>query len=166
MKDNTCSHLPKQQFAGLLRRLLAIAYDLILLTAILLIASALAFFINHGEAIDSNHPLHLLFAFYLLAIVITYFGWFWTHGGQTLGMKTWKLGLMCGNRQSMNWSQALIRFVIAIVSWSALGTGYLWSLFHPQKKTWHDICSGCSILDLRFVSTNPSHQDGDNNNDQ
>lgn len=146
--------------------MLAISYDLILLIAILLIATALAFIVNHGKAIDSEHPLHLLFAFYLLAIVFIYFGWFWTHGGQTLGMKTWKLELRCENGKTMSWSQALIRFVVAMVSWAALGIGYLWSIFHPQKRTWHDICSGGSIIDLRFVSSNPAHQKCDDDNNQ
>jgi uncharacterized RDD family membrane protein YckC len=86
---------------------------------------------------------------YLLTISFIYYGWFWTHGGQTLGMKTWKMKLQQEDGEAVTWPLALLRFITAIISWSAAGLGFIWSLFHPQRRTWHDMVSKCVLIDLR-----------------
>ena len=135
--------------AGLLRRFMAIFYDLLLLIALLFIASTLAFAANRGEAIDSSHPYHALYVACLMSICFLYFAWFWVHGGQTLGMKTWKIKLKNKTRENISWKQALIRFSVAIISWSCLGIGYLWSIIDKEHRTWHDLASRSHLLDLR-----------------
>ena len=137
------------QYAGLFRRLLAIIYDLFLLIALLFVATAFAMIFNQGNAIEPGQPLYPYYLVYLLTVSFVFFGWFWTHGGQTLGMKTWKIRLQQTDGQSVSWQLALIRFFTAILSWSLLGAGFLWSLFQSQKRTWHDIASNCVMIDLR-----------------
>ena len=137
------------KYAGLGRRLMAIIYDLFLLLAILFIATAVAMAFNQGNAIEPGQALYPYYISCLLIISFCFYGWFWTHGGQTLGMKTWKMKLQQSNGQSITWALALIRFIAALISWSAAGLGYLWSLFHPQRRTWHDIASHCVLIDLR-----------------
>lgn len=134
---------------GLLRRLMAILYDLFLLTAILFLATALANAINQGEAIDQNSLYRLLLSFYLASIIFFYFGWFWTHGGQTLGMKTWKIKLISDESPAINWQQVTIREITAVISWLFLGLGFIWSIFDKQKRCWHDIASNTALIDLR-----------------
>ena len=141
---------------GLIRRFMAIIYDLLLLLAILFIASLLAFVANRGVAIDSSHPYHTLYMAYLLMISFLYFAWFWVHGGQILGMKTWKIKLLSSTLGTISWKQALIRFCSAAVSWCCLGCGVIWSVFDKQHRTWHDIASNSRLIDLRHVSTNSS----------
>jgi len=136
-------------YAGLMRRLMAIIYDLFLLIALLFIATAIAMSFNQGNAIEPGQALYPFYIIYLLVISFIFFGWFWTHGGQTLGMKTWKMKLQQQNGQALTWPLALIRFISAIISWSAAGIGFLWSLFHPQRRSWHDIASRCVLVDLR-----------------
>lgn len=137
------------QYAGLFRRLLAIVYDLFLLIALLFVATAFAMLFNQGNAIEPGQPLYPYYLVYLLTVSFAFFGWFWTHGGQTLGMKTWKIRLQQTNAKRINWWLALIRFFTAILSWSLFGAGFLWSLFQSQKRTWHDIASNCVMIDLR-----------------
>ena len=146
MTDNTGSPL---KYAGLIRRLLAIIYDLFLLIALLFIATAILMALNQGNAIERGQPLYPFYIVYLLTISFIFYGWFWTHGGQTLGMKTWKMRVQQDNGQAITWALALIRFITAILSWSAAGTGFLWSLFSPKKRTWHDIASRSVLIDLR-----------------
>lgn len=135
---------------GLVRRLMAIFYDIFLLTAILFLAVALFnAIVNSGEAVDYENPYTILMSFYLAAIIFIYFGWFWTHGGQTLGMKTWKVMLISNNSQQINWKQALIREIVAVFSWVFIGLGFLWSIFDKEKRTWHDISSKTRLIDLR-----------------
>ena len=137
------------QYAGLFRRLLAIIYDLFLLIALLFVATAFVMLFNQGNAIEPGQPLYPYYLMYLLTVSFAFFGWFWTHGGQTLGMKTWKIRLQQTDGQSISWWLAVVRFFTAILSWSLLGSGFLWSLFQSQKRTWHDIASNCVMIDLR-----------------
>lgn len=136
-------------YAGLVRRLLAIVYDSLLLLALLLIATAIAMPLNNGEAFEPGSKLYPFYIAYLLVISFGFFGWFWTHGGQTLGMKTWKIRLQQQNGNAVPWSLALLRFVTAIISWAAVGIGFAWSLFDAQQRSWHDIASNTVLIDLR-----------------
>lgn len=137
------------KYAGLMRRMLAIIYDLFLLLALLYIATSAVMVFNQGNAIVPGHPLYAFYVSCLLIISFCFYGWFWTHGGQTLGMKTWKMKLQRNNGDAVTWPLAFIRFITAVFSWSAAGLGFFWSLFNPQKRTWHDIASNCVLVDLR-----------------
>lgn len=134
---------------GLFRRLMAIIYDLFLLLALLFVATAIVMIFNHGKAIEPGHALYPFYVSGLLIISFCFYGWFWTHGGQTLGMKTWKMKLQQNNGHAVTWPLAFIRFITAVISWSAAGLGFFWSLLNPQKRTWHDIASNCVLVDLR-----------------
>ena len=137
------------EYAGLFRRLMAIIYDLFLLIALLFIATTVMMMFNQGKAIESGQAIYPVYVAYLLAISYGFYGWFWTHGGQTLGMKTWKMKLQQQDGQPLTWWLALIRFVTAMISWSVAGLGFLWTLHDPRKRSWHDIASHCVIVDLR-----------------
>jgi uncharacterized RDD family membrane protein YckC len=135
---------------GLVRRLMAIVYDLLLLLGLLFIVTAVAnFTLNHGNAIDRHNPYYWFFESCLVLISFFYYGWFWTHGGQTLGMKTWKIKLSAKHGGSIRWTQALVYFLAAVLSWLVFGIGFLWSLFEPDRATWHDLIADCEMLDLR-----------------
>ena len=137
------------RYASLVRRLLAIVYDCFLLLGLLFIATAVLMTLNKGEAIEPGSQLYPFYIIYLLAIGFGFFGWFWTHGGQTLGMKTWKIRLQQQDGKAVSWSLALIRYCTAIISWAALGMGFIWSVFDRQKRGWHDIASNTVLIDLR-----------------
>lgn len=137
------------KYVGLVRRLMAIIYDLFLLLALLFIATSVVMVFNQGKAIAPGHPLYAFYVTCLLLICFCFYGWFWTHGGQTLGMKTWKMKLQQNNGHAVTWPLAFIRFITAVISWSAAGLGFFWSLFSPQRRTWHDIASNCVLVDLR-----------------
>ncbi len=146
MTENT-NLSPK--YVGLMRRLMAIIYDLFLLLALLFIATSAFMVFNQGNAIVPGQPLYAFYVSGLLIISFCFYGWFWTHGGQTLGMKTWKMKLQQKNGHPVTWQLAFIRFITAMLSWSAAGLGFFWSLFNPQRRTWHDIASNCVLVDLR-----------------
>ncbi|WP_351119720.1 RDD family protein, partial [Psychrobacter sp. SMN/5/1215-MNA-CIBAN-0208] len=68
---------------------------------------------------------HNLLAAWIALVVGAYFVWFWTHGGQTLPMKTWRLRLESANGRPLSAGHALVRYVL----------GWLWFLpplaLHP-----------------------------------
>ncbi|MEE9396648.1 MAG: RDD family protein [Methylococcales bacterium] len=130
--------------SGLLRRLAALFYDSFLLLAILFFATAIILPFNEGEALVSGQ---ILYSLYLLLVTFLFFGWFWTHGGQTLGMRAWKIKL-CSQQthRSLNWQQATIRFLAALVSLIPLGAGFFWIMIDRDKLSWHDRFSKTIII--------------------
>ncbi len=134
--------LPKQT-VSLARRLGAILYDFLLLVTILVFASLI---IVIPFNINPEHPLFIVYQLYIYTISFLFYAWFWTHGGQTLGMKTWKFKIISINGTNVNWANAFIRFTVAIVSWLPFGLGYIWSMFDTKKRTWHDIVSKTQLI--------------------
>ncbi|MCC5866756.1 MAG: RDD family protein [Wenzhouxiangella sp.] len=128
---------------GLIRRLAAMTYDGLLLVAIWMIA-AVVIVIPLGAEV---RPSNVLFQLYLLAVGWLYFAICW-RGGQTLGMKAWHIHLQ-GNQQPVSWLTTLVRFLVAVASLGTLGLGFIWSLFHPRRQTWHDLASGTRLVIIR-----------------
>jgi uncharacterized RDD family membrane protein YckC len=131
------------QPAGLLRRLAALMYDSILLGGVLFVATAVLLPFHQGEAFQPNH---VLYSGYLLGVGFVFFGWFWTHDGQTLGMRTWKIRVCRMDNGRLSWSQAGMRYLFAWVSLCLLGLGYLWILFNSEGRGWHDLVSGSKVI--------------------
>ena len=130
---------------GFFRHLAIITYDALLLLALLFLAVALALPFNQGEAYTSSQ---YFFPLYLLTVSFIYYGWFWTHGGQTLGMKTWKVKLQTLDQQPITWLGALKRFLLAIISCGCVGLGFLWKFFSKENYTWHDYLSKTALFFL------------------
>ncbi len=128
--------------ATLLRRLSAAMYDGLLLVGLLMVAGAFAIAANSGEAIDSQN---WLFRGYLLGVASVFYLWFWTHGGQTLGMRAWRMRLIKANGEPVRLPQALLRLPLALVAWSSV-VGLVWCLFDPRGRALHDILSGSLIV--------------------
>jgi uncharacterized RDD family membrane protein YckC len=110
-------------------------YDTLLLFSVLFFATFLVLPLTGGRAIGPHHPLYTA---YLLSIAFLYFAWPWVHGGQTLGMRAWRIRVQQRSGAPVTWGQALARFVAAIASWLALGLGFLWALVGSERLTWHD----------------------------
>jgi uncharacterized RDD family membrane protein YckC len=104
--------------ARLPRRLAAIVYDALLLIGVLVGATALVLglvvaFIGI-DAFKAHNPLagNPFFQTYLFLICFFFYGGFWIHGGQTLGMRAWRLRVQRRDGRGIGWWQALLRFLI------------------------------------------------------
>jgi len=73
----------------------------------------------------------------------------WSRGGQTIGMRAWRLRVVGADDAPLRWPRALLRFVVGLISLAALGIGFLWGLFDSQKRTWHDIAAGTLLVRQR-----------------
>lgn len=133
--------------AGLARRLGAVLYDGLLLTALLMLVSFVFLpLTEHWLAPPLRRALQQLL---LLAVSLAYFAGFWVRGGQTLGLKTWKLRLVSRDGGPVTGVQALMRFLGAIVSWLCLGLGFWWVLVDRDRLAWHDRFSGTRLVRLQ-----------------
>jgi len=130
---------------------MAIVYDSFLLIALLFVAEIPTVILNGGTAITRENGMlmfYFLHPMYQLMVSYLFFGWFWVHGGQTLGMKTWRLQLKTSTGENLSWQIAAMRFVGALISWSVFGLGFLWSLLDQRKRSWHDIMSSTVLIQL------------------
>jgi len=127
---------------GLLRLIAAAIYDFVLIAAVLLVATALCLPFTNGKAIEPNNPYYTA---YMFGVWFLLQGWCWVHGGQTLGMRSWKLKLYSEHASPITWKQAAIRFVVALLSWGLLGVGVLWRWVPPRYRSWQDRLSATYV---------------------
>jgi len=128
--------------ASLIRQLAAMFYDSLLIFAILFVVVAISIAFNQGEAIENRPAIYLI----IFLVVLVFYGWFWSKSGQTLGMKVWKIRIVCEPGGNPDWSISFLRIVFAVFSIACLGLGYWWRLFKPY--TWHDRLSQTKIVDV------------------
>ncbi len=135
---------------GLLRRLAALVYDTMLVLALVVTAFALVYLplaLGFGLRDLQAHPVYRhLMTLWMLTVAAGFHLWFWTHGGQTLGMRAWRLKLVSENGDTVTFRQALVRYLVAALSWLALGLGFFWVWIDPQKRAWHDIASHTRLV--------------------
>jgi uncharacterized RDD family membrane protein YckC len=115
--------------AGLLRRLSALFYDLLLVIALAFVATFAMLPLTRGEAILPSTQGAIAHAYHavLVLVVFAYFGWCWTRSGQTLGMRAWRLELLDTAGQRLRWPGAIARFLLGtgIAFLAMLGAWYL-----------------------------------------
>jgi len=132
---------PQPQAAGVARRIGALLYDALLLLALLFVAFIPVTIIT--EASGTSTLASAITTLYLLTICFLFYGWFWTHGGQTLGMRSWKLKIEQLDGSTVNWPLAIKRYLLALFT---LGLGILWIPFDRDHLAWHDRLSGTRII--------------------
>lgn len=149
MPTPTPFDLDQARTPGLLRRLAAICYDAVLVFGVLLLLWTLYYFaltavmgkedVGHSAAAEAYWPLALL-------AMVGFHVWFWSHGGQTLGMKSWRVRVVGRGGGDPSLPAALLRYLLAWLSAAAFGLGFLWSLIDRQGLTWHDRLSGTRLV--------------------
>jgi uncharacterized RDD family membrane protein YckC len=110
-------------------------YDLLLLTSIYFFSTLVLLPFNSGQPIE---PGNLPYDIYLMVMTYLYFTWQWTHGGQTLGMRAWKIRLRQHDGGNVTWHDASLRFLLALLSGLAFGTGFFLALIKPERMAFHD----------------------------
>jgi uncharacterized RDD family membrane protein YckC len=129
--------------APLGRRFLSLIYEILLLAALLWCAALL--FTAVEREIAGTHA-RAVFQLYLASISGIYFVWQWTHGGQTLPMKTWRLKLVGRDGGPIATRVAVLRYVAAAVGALAFGLGFIWALIDRDRQFLHDRLLGTRII--------------------
>ena len=130
--------------AGIVRRLLCMSYELVLLSAILLVTVLLPQILLGAFA----HRLATGTVLWtqLFVVLLLYFLGFWLHGGQTLAMKTWRIRLASSNNRPIRPVQALLRYLLCWPSILFCGVGLFWALIDRDKQFLHDRLAGTCLL--------------------
>lgn len=134
---------------GFWRRVVSMIYESLLLLAVLFIAGV----VFHLVFRDTNSLFFRpAFQLYLLLVAGTYFTWFWTHGGQTLPMQTWKFRVVSVDGRRLNLKQAIARYLFSVIGIFLGGCGILWALFDREGQFLHDRLAGTRIIKFEAIS--------------
>lgn len=138
--------------APLWRRLGAALYDGLLLLALWLVLALGDTLLRHALGL----PYHAASMRALLFLSgLGFCGWFWTHGGQTLGMRAWRLKLQGADGGAVRWPAAAARYAVAWIAWLALGIGVLWSLLDARNRAWQELASSTEMVLLPKPDASP-----------
>lgn len=162
--------------ASLTRRMSCFVYEGVLLFGVLMAAGLL-----YGTVTGQRNAMvgrHGLQAF-LFVVLGLYFSWFWTHGGQTLAMKTWRIRLLRADGTPLSMPRAWLRYLLCWL-WFAPALLWLWlegakslapdlatlaagvlvyaalARVLPGRQFWHDIACGTRLVDVRAARAAPS----------
>lgn len=163
---STAASGPGPSPARVRRRLAALLYETLLLSAVTFCAGLMFSVVfqqrdafTHRGALDA----------WIVAVMAVYFVWPWTHGGQTLAMKTWRLRLETARGAPLGTGRALARFACAWLWWlpplalrlaglglrATLVCAAVWAVcwaasawLDPQRRFPHDRLAGTRIVEL------------------
>lgn len=120
--------------AGLLRRLAALLYDWLILAALWMLAMGIAMaavallnqlglisLAGYTDYADFTTQHKIWFQLYSVACFFWFYLYFWYKGGQTLGMRAWRMLLVQQDGSAISLKQATLRAITAL-----LGLGNLW----------------------------------------
>jgi uncharacterized RDD family membrane protein YckC len=129
--------------ASLPKRLAAALYDALLILALWFVLGFAALIVTGGEAVPRGN---LVFSSLIYAVTAAFFIGFWSKGGQTLGMRAWRLQLRREDGGPLTPAVAALRLVCAIPSWLLLGLGMWNILVDSRRRSWHDRLSRTEVV--------------------
>ncbi|GGW93114.1 RDD family protein [Alteromonas halophila] len=146
--------------AGFIRRLLAMVYDTLVAIAIgmcagLVIIVTLVILLKNGvldmqgfeqpsQAIQASLLYTSLIQGWVAIWVAGFFIWFWKNGGQTLGMRAWRLRIYSTVDKPVTWSRMVIRLIGSLG-----GLGTLLVLFDiKHRQSLQDRLASTEVVQL------------------
>ncbi len=129
--------------APLIRRLAAGIYDGLLVIALWFLVGFAALPFTGGEAVATASPVFTVILYTLTGL---FFVVFWTHGGQTLGMRAWRLQVRRPDGGPVDVRHAVIRLILAVPSWGLMGIGVLAMYLDDRRRTLHDRFSDTEVI--------------------
>lgn len=152
--------------AGFMRRLAAMIYDALVATAVGMCAAmalivVLVVSLKNGwldlqgytepnELLGESIMYKTIIQIWVGLWVAGFFLWFWKHGGQTLGMRAWRLRIFSTNDAPVTWSRLLLRLIASLG-----GLGTLLVLFDVKnKQSFQDRVAQTEVLKLTKEQNN------------
>jgi uncharacterized RDD family membrane protein YckC len=126
-------------------RVLAFTYDLLPMIPLLMATSAIFLAINRGRTVEHSPLLAALEFASMWALVGLYFVLSWRRGGQTLGMRPWRLRVLGADGRPAPASALWIRFAVGCATPLV---GWLWCLVDAQRRALCDLAAGTVLVRL------------------
>lgn len=135
-------------------RVLALVYDLWPVVAMWMLASLL---FTVGYTVSGHGSRENIAPFSALQWLLWCICWLitgayallsWRRGGQTLGMRPWRLRVVDMHGAAPSWRGLALRFAVGSVSLLLAGLGFWWAWLDRDRLTWHDRASGTRMIRL------------------
>jgi uncharacterized RDD family membrane protein YckC len=132
--------------AYLLDGLVLLLVDLVLMIPLFIAAAGFA----RDRAATLSGPEIALSALLLLGLLVVnllYFPAFWASGGQTPGMRPFRLRVVRDRDGSrFGWGTALLRLVGLYVASAVFYLGFIWIFIDKRHRGWHDLIAGTIVV--------------------
>ena len=127
--------------AGFFKRIAAIVYDFLVVVTLAMLVTAINLIFVHilmsYELLvleSSMEPSQFLneqwwFQVELVLCIWFFYAWFWYDGGQTIGMRAWRLKVESDSEQPLTLTRTMLRALYAL-----FGLGNIWVLFTRKNK--------------------------------
>ena len=133
--------------ASFLRRILALFYDTLSLTGIIL-GYLLIVTLMFGDTFESiSEKIFLQFSYLILGVI--FFTYFWkVNKGQTLGMQVWKIRIIGDENKELSTKNLIYRSLLGLVFNLAFGSNYLFIFFNKDRKSINDLLSKTKTIKI------------------
>ncbi len=122
-----------------LKRIAASIYDLFLLLGVWFAVGSFAVWINGGII-----EVKWIGPSLVLTSTWIFYGYFWTHGGKTLGMAVWKFEIYSIDKNKINFRKVSIRFFSNIITVLLGGIPLMFMYFSKNNLSLSDYLSKTS----------------------
>lgn len=148
---------PGVQFAPHGERLVAYIIDA-LIVGLLLIVTVVVFVgaVLAGTSVGSSgtatvNPLAaiggIVFVVLVFVLAFGYFPFFWARGGQTPGMKLFRLYVVRdADGGPISAGQAILRLIGYWINGIVLYIGFIWVFIDARRRGWHDLIAGTVVI--------------------
>ena len=126
--------------------MLALTYDCLPMIPLLMITSAAFLWINGGQTVERAPMLAAVEFLTMWFLVGAYFVLSWGRGGQTMGMRPWRLRVLAADGKPASWRALWLRYAVACVT---PVFGMLWTLVDPERRALYDIAAGTAFVRLQ-----------------
>lgn len=157
---------PASQPSPLWRRLAALLYDLLIAVAIVMVVGLVCQLATGGRLIETGARVHVPAWYQALqgAVLAGYFVASWRRGGQTIGMRAWRIRVSRDDGAAISLRQAFVRLAVGAAPlalllveplvgaratpWLLAGAWAIWfacALFDPRGRALHDIAADTEL---------------------
>lgn len=126
-------------------RLLALAYDALPLLALWFVTSALVYALRGGMPVMPGSAGAWAELAALWAVTGAYLVYSWHRGGQTLGMRPWRLKVVAADGRPAATTALWRRYAVASLT---PGLALLWCLVDGERRGLHDLAAGTLLVRL------------------
>lgn len=128
-------------------RLVAYILDSLILVAIVFVGLLVLVPIGFAGGRGTGGAAFLVFFVLLLLVFIGYFPFFWARGGQTPGMKPFRLYVVRDSDGGpIGGGQAFLRLLGYWVNGIAFYIGFIWVFVDARRRGWHDLIAGTLVV--------------------
>jgi uncharacterized RDD family membrane protein YckC len=71
-------------------------------------------------------------------------------------MASWRIRVQRDDGYLLTWRDVVVRLAASLASWAPAGLGWVWALFDPQCRAWHDTLSRTRVVLLPKAGKSPS----------